>query len=100
MSRRIVVLAEAAADIEHAVDFYNRIEPGVGSYFRDSIISELRRLGLYFGQHPVHAGAHRALTARFPFAIYYREREQLRQVIAVLDMRRDPEWIRRQLASR
>lgn len=100
MTRRIVVLAKAATDIEYGIDFYNEIEPGVGAYFRDSIISDIRRLGFFFGQHSSYFGFHRALAARFPFAIYYRDQRDVRQIIAVLDMRRDPEWIRRQLGSR
>lgn len=35
MKRKIVILTEAAFDIELAIDFYDRVEPGVGSYFRD-----------------------------------------------------------------
>jgi|TARA_B110000037_G_scaffold216531_2_gene275824 hypothetical protein len=40
MKRNVVVLAEAANDIERGIDFYNAIEDGVGRYFRDSIIAE------------------------------------------------------------
>ena len=65
-------------------------DPGVGDYFRDSIIADLRRLEHYFGQHAVHFGFHRALSDRFPHAIYYRDDETTRTVVAVLDMRRDP----------
>ena len=51
MKKNVVVLAEAASDIERGIHFYNVIEDGVGLYFRDSIIADLRRLGLYFGAH-------------------------------------------------
>ncbi len=75
MIRRVIVLEEAARDIEAAIDFYEAAEPGVGDYFRDSIIADLRRLEHYFGQHAVHFGFHRALSDRFPYAIYYRDDE-------------------------
>jgi hypothetical protein len=39
MKRNVVVLAEAANDIERGIDFYNAIEDGVGLYFRDSNIA-------------------------------------------------------------
>ena len=45
MKKTVVVLEEAASDIERGIDFYNTIEDGVGRYFRDSIIADLRRLG-------------------------------------------------------
>jgi hypothetical protein len=100
MTRELVVLSEAARDIENGIDFYEGIEPGVGGYFRDSILSDLQRLGGFFGQHAIHFGFHRALSERFPIAIYYRDRSNFRQVVAILDMRRDPGWIRAQLRTR
>lgn len=60
MIRRVIVLEEAAREIEAAIDFYEAAEPGVGAYFRDSIIADLRRLEHYFGQHALHFGFHRA----------------------------------------
>lgn len=100
MTRQVVVLSQAAADLEDGMDFYDGIEPGVGAYFRDSLISEIRRLGLFCGQHAIHCGYHRALSGRFPFAIYYRDQAGLRQVVAKLDTRRNPSWIREELGSR
>ncbi len=99
MKKNVVVLAEAASDIERGIDFYNAIEDRVGLYFRDSIIADIRRLG-YFGQHRIHLGFFRALSSRFPYAIYYQDKEETRQVVAVLDLRRSPDWIRKQLAER
>lgn len=100
MRKEIVVLSEAASDIEQGIDFYDLIGKDLGSYFRDSIITDLRRLGLYFGEHSVHFGFCRVVSSRFPFAIYYRDQKDLRQVVAVLDLRRNPRWIRDQLTSR
>jgi len=100
MKRKVIVLAEAAADIERGIDFYDSIEDGVGRYFRDSIIADIRRLGVYFGEHRLHLGFFRALASRFPYAIYYRDKEETRLVVAVLDLRRSPEWIREQLMER
>ena len=42
MKKIVSVLAEAASDIERGIDFYDAIEDGVGLYFRDSIIADLR----------------------------------------------------------
>lgn len=100
MIRRVIVLEEAARDIEGAIDFYETAESGVGDYFRDSIIADLRRLEHYFGQHALHFGFHRALSDRFPHAIYYRDDEMTRTVVAVLDMRRDPSGIHDELVDR
>lgn len=98
--KNVVVLAEAANDIECGIDFYNSIEDGVGLYYRDSLIADIRRLGVYFGEHRIHLGFFRSLASRFPYAIYYRDMEGTRQVVAVLDLRRSSEWIRDQLTAR
>jgi hypothetical protein len=47
--------------------------------------------------HLIVLGYHRALSKRFPFAIYYRTEEQQVNVFAVLDCRRNPAWTRRRL---
>lgn len=100
MKKEVFVLEEAAADIEAGMDFYDLIEAGVGLYFRDSMVADIRRLGFYFGAHRIHLGFCRVLCSKFPYAIYYRDFEELRQIVAVLDLRREPEWIRNQLAAR
>ena len=48
----------------------------------------------------MHLGYFRALSSRFPYAIYYRDKDGTRQVVAVLDLRRSPEWARDQLTRR
>jgi hypothetical protein len=40
------------------------------------------------------------LMHRFPFGIYYRDLKTETQVFAILDLRRDPNWIRRELSGR
>ncbi len=98
--RTVVVLAEAAEDIEQARDFYDAQEFGIGDYFADSIVADVESLTLYHGIHSRHFGFYRTLAHRFPFGIYYRETETATQVFAVLDLRRDPNWIRKELAWR
>jgi hypothetical protein len=40
------------------------------------------------------------LSHRFPFAIYYDVDNGIARVTAVLDMRRNPSWIRKELQDR
>ena len=98
--RSVVVLAEAAEDIEQARDFYDAQQPGIGDYCADSLVADIESLALYHGIHSRHFGLYRMLAHRFPFGIYYREIETETQVVAVLDMRRDPSWIRTELSWR
>jgi hypothetical protein len=98
--RRIVVLKEAAEDIERGREFYDQHEMGVGAYFEDTILSDIESLGLFNGIHSKHFGFHRLLSDRFPFGIYYRETPMFTEVFAVLDLRRHPLWIHKNLKGR
>ena len=95
--KQVVVLADAAEDIEAARDFYETQEAGVGEYCVDSLLTDIESLSLFSGIHPLHFGFPRMLASRFPFGIYYREHGAETQVLAVLDLRRNPNWIRKEL---
>lgn len=96
----VIALEDAAEDIRQGRRFYETRERGVGDYFVESILSDLESLVLYAGVHRVHVGFHRMLSRRFPFAIYYEVEEGTAFVYAVLDMRREPLWIHRELGRR
>ena len=98
--RTVVVLTEAAEDIKQARDFYDAQAPGIGDYCADSLVADIESLTLYHGIHSHHFGLYRMLAHRFPFGIYYRETETETQVLAVLDLRRDLNWIRSELTWR
>ncbi len=98
--KSVIVLAEAARDLELGRDFYDVQQLGIGDYFVDSLLSELESLRLFHGIHSRHFGFHRMLASRFPFGIYYDETADAVRVFAVLDLRRDPLWIRAELARR
>lgn len=98
--KKVIVLEEAAEDIEAARDFYNAIEQGIGDYFLRHIVEDLERLTVLNGIHSLHFGFHRMLSEKFPFGIYYRETADKTQVFAILDLRREPTWIRAELHNR
>lgn len=96
---KVRVMAEAWADLEAGRDFYDEREPGVGDYFAACLASDIESLKFFAGIHAVHLGSHRALSKRFPFAVYYLVHGDVVQVYAVLDLRRDPAWIRTRLVG-
>lgn len=98
--RRVVVLAEAAEDLAEARSFYDAREPGVGDYCVTSLLADIESLTLYHGIHQRQWNCLRMLASRFPFGIYYLEAEQETRVVAVLDLRRNPSWIRQQVTRR
>jgi len=98
--RDVVILSDAADDLEDGRLFYERQEPGIGDYFFDSLISDLESLKLYAGIHRHWFSFYRMLSRRFPFAIYYDVEDEIARVVAVLDMRRNPAWTRGKLGNR
>jgi hypothetical protein len=90
----VVILEDAAEDIESGKRFYESSEPGIGDYFVESIQSDLHSLVLYAGIHPLKFGFHRMLSKRFPFGIYYEVERNVADVYAILDY---PLWIRNEL---
>ncbi|MHC4873163.1 MAG: type II toxin-antitoxin system RelE/ParE family toxin [Planctomycetota bacterium] len=95
--KEVVVLEEASEDINNGVLFYGYQEDWLGDYFFDSIVADLESLRIYAGMHSKHFGYHRMMSKRFPFALYYDLIQDIAVVVAVLDMRRKPSWIRKRL---
>jgi len=91
-TRRIRIFRGAKEDLLRGRDFYDAQEPGLGCYFLDCLFSDIGALAYYGGIHRVYRGFHKALSVKFPYAIYYRVSTEYVKVYAVLDNRRDPSW--------
>ncbi len=98
--REVIVLENAADDLERGREYYDTREEGVGQYFIDCIIADIESLAFFHGIHRIQYECFRMLSHRFPFGIYYVEVEKKIQVVAVLDLRRKPSWIRREIKIR
>ena len=99
-AEQVVVLKESADDLEQGIDFYESQKKELGSYFFDALMADLESLKISAGIHPVVHDFHRMLSRRFPFAIYYDYDGRIARVLAILDMRSNPAWIRDQLDQR
>ena len=100
MAERVLIFEEAAFDLDQGVTFYEAQANGLGSYFFDSLLSDIESLRLSAGVHEVSFGFHCMLARRFPFAVYYEYNGRIATVVAILDMRSNPAWIRNQLGLR
>ncbi len=96
MNVRILPLARN--DLSEGYWFYEEREIGLGNYFLSTLESEIddlayqagihiRVLDFYFVKH----------SSRFPYSIYYFVSEETVMVDAVIDQRRDPDWISERL---
>ena len=70
----------------------------LGAYFLNCFFADIDSLQSYADIHLIHFGKyHRLLSKRFPYGIYYQVEGNVVLVRAVLDLRRDPERIKRRL---
>jgi len=91
----------ALKDLEDAKKFYAATLPELGDYFIDTLLTDIESLAFYGGIHQKVEGLYRLLSRRFPYGIYYRIIEGDRvQVVAVLDLRRDPKKNKNRLETR
>lgn len=98
MKVRILDLAEG--DLVAGFRFYEQQAPGVGAHFIATLVAEIDALATTAGIHFRVNRYHRALSARFPYAIYYTLADGEVRVWRVLDCRRDPRWVSAQLKGR
>ena len=94
---KLLILDLAEADLVSGWQFYEQQSAGIGSYFIDTLQSDIESLHLYAGIHRQVFGFHRLLSRRFPYAVYYTLAAQEVRVWRVLDCRRNPRWIQTQL---
>ena len=91
----IKILRSARRTVADGIRFYEHQEPGLGAYFLSSIMSDLRSLRIYAGVHEKsYDSYYRMICKRFPYSIYYRTEGSDINVYAILDDRRDPQWIK------
>ena len=96
---RIKILSIAEDDLEEGYRFYESQADGLGTYFLDTLYSDIDSLAYFAGIHRIVLGYHRLLSKRFPFVVYYHVANDVAIVFAVLDCRRNPSWIRKKLSK-
>ena len=97
---KIEISSGAEADVADGYWFYERQSIGLGDYFRSCIFADIESLRYFGGIHEIENGFNRSLSKRFPFGIYYIVDGDCVTVVAILDLRREPLWIRESLDER
>lgn len=95
---RIQISGDALDDLNDGFRFYDAQEPGLGDYFLSQLRADIDGLKVTAGIHrQPHRHLFRLLSRRFPYAVYHEFDDHLALVVAVVDCRRDPAWIRSHL---
>jgi plasmid stabilization system protein ParE len=97
VSRRLIVRRRAKADIREARRWYEARRAGSGRALVaevDATLAQIRAMPMRFPE--VMPGVRRALTNKFPFAVYFRIGDSRVIVIVVIHTSRDSEaWQQR-----
>jgi plasmid stabilization system protein ParE len=81
---------DAELDAQAAATWYEEEVPGLGEEFTNELFATVARISALPTQFPaVAAGVHRALTHRFPYAVYFAARPDQIVVIGVFHQHRD-----------
>jgi hypothetical protein len=95
---RLQILEPAKRDIIDGFHYYEDKEEGLGNYFLMNVYADIESLKLFGGIHrQAYRKFHRALSKRFPFAIFYTVEDDTVRVRAIMDCRKNPSWIRAHL---
>jgi len=92
---RIRIADEALHDLNEGFLFYEAQEVGLGDYFATCLRADIEGLRINAGMHRlIYRDYHRLLSRVFPYGIFYSRHDDDVVVWAVIDLRRDPTWIR------
>ena len=95
---KVKYLKSAKQDLIDGFNFYDSQEKGLGLYFLETLYSDIDSLKLFPKRYSIHLEQyHRMLSTRFPYAIYYKIAKDDIQIYAVIDCRRNPDWIKTKL---
>ena len=88
---------EAEEEFNHAIDYYEAIEPGLGYDFALEVHSTIKRsIELPKAWSVLEGDIRRSLVKRFPYGILYSEEQVGIFIIAVMNLHRNPDyWQRR-----
>jgi plasmid stabilization system protein ParE len=91
LKRRVVVRPQARAELSEAAEWYRRKSPILATGFRSAVHESVRSISEWpSGFTEVSDGIRRALTTRFPYAIFFSEASGVIVVLAIKHQAQDP----------
>ena len=97
---KIQISESASDDLDGGCLFYESQYEGLGSYFQESLFSDIDSLKLYAGIHSQHFGKYRLLSKRFPYVIYYTIKSGVIIVSAVIRLQKKSCMDKKQIKRR
>jgi plasmid stabilization system protein ParE len=96
--RELILLFQADEDIQTAFNRYENFQEGRGAMFMRHLDAALTLMRQHPEIAPVYGGRYRRMLIRdFPYGIFYEVQQQRIIIGAIVDLRQNPEAIRRKL---
>lgn len=97
---KVKITSVAANHLRAGYHFYEEQEQGAGVYFYECLLAEIDKLTTIAGVHAKYWGKyHRMICSPHPYAVFYKVDGDLVAVMAVVDCRRKPAFIKRTLKT-
>jgi toxin ParE1/3/4 len=91
MFENVRIRPEAELDLQEAYSYFEQCRVGLGADFMECVQNALAKVSSNYVHYPiVHKSIRRILVRRFPFAVFYREVDDIIVVFAVLHCAREP----------
>lgn len=95
---KVQISEDALQDLNEGFLFYEAQGAGLGDYFAACLRSDIEGLRISAGVHRVvYLDYQRLMSKVFPHGIFYTVEKDGAVVWAVIDLRRDPAWVREKL---
>ena len=96
----IRISEDALDDLNEGFLFYDALASGLGDYFTSCLRADIEGLRFSAGIHRIfEENYHRLLSRTFPYGVFYTFEPPTVIIWAVVDLRRDPGWIRNRLGK-
>jgi len=93
----VVVLDPAELDLAEFIDYYDRIQSGLGDKFLRDFLKSVAHIEQFPRGYAVYSEPHRLCPLRrFKIGIFYHVGSNI-YIEALIDLRRSPRWIKRRL---
>ena len=90
---RVIVASPAQVEFFKAVEFYDDLASGLGGYFVDAFDTAISQISDFPDSGaPYLYGTRRTLLRGFPFAVVYRVKRDVVEVIALAHRSRKPDY--------
>ena len=101
VSKTIILLPQAEADIQSAYQWYENRESGLGEVFLTAVDAALAAIAKQPEIYPLIFDCfRRKRVQRFPHAVFYNQDDQSAYVVAVFHSSRHPDRLRSRLQNR